>query len=190
MLSHPNQSLFHDERGFVVSAELVLISTLVVLGLITGLTAVRTSLLGELNDVADAFGSLNQSYAYTGFSAHKNCGCGLKSFTTGSAFADHAEGCEHGIVGWNQCTLDTECVGPCEHEACRKLPVEQRLQPIPHRHEHDDHAHQHHDKKKPGKQPAGKKPAGKKPSGKKKPKQEKSSAEASDILQEATPLEA
>ena len=54
--------LWRDDDGFIVSAELVLISTILVLALIVGLTAVRTALTEEPVDVANAFGSLNQSF--------------------------------------------------------------------------------------------------------------------------------
>ena len=57
-LSH----LQSDDRGFVVSAELVLIATIVVLALVVGLTTVRTAIIAELVDVANAFGSINQSF--------------------------------------------------------------------------------------------------------------------------------
>ena len=67
--------LFQDEAGFIVSAELVLVATLLVIGLIVGLSEVQHAIVSELNDVADAIGSLNQSYCFSGFSAVK---CGSK----------------------------------------------------------------------------------------------------------------
>ena len=57
-------SLFNDEAGFVVSAELILITTITVLGLVVGLSAVSSSINHELDDVASAFGSLNQNDRY------------------------------------------------------------------------------------------------------------------------------
>ncbi|MEY4179963.1 MAG: hypothetical protein RLY70_3537, partial [Planctomycetota bacterium] len=47
-------TLWSDDRGFVVSSELVLIATVVVIGLLTGLAAVRDALISELSDVAGA----------------------------------------------------------------------------------------------------------------------------------------
>lgn len=44
--------LWNDDRGFVVSSELVLIATVVVIGLLTGLAAVRDAVISELSDVA------------------------------------------------------------------------------------------------------------------------------------------
>lgn len=97
------QQLMRDEAGFIVSAELVLIATIVVIGLIVGLSEVQHAVVSELNDVADAIGSLNQSYAFTGFSSYKTQGGGIKAFSNGSFFIDVGDECDH-----NQCTLDCD----------------------------------------------------------------------------------
>ena len=60
--------LWKDEHGFILSAELVLISTILVLGMIVGLTSLQSSVVGELTDVSGAIRSLNQSYFYKGYS--------------------------------------------------------------------------------------------------------------------------
>jgi len=78
----------NDERGFVVSTELVLIATLCVLGLVTALSCVRDAVTGELNDVAEAIGSLNQSYAYSGKHGCISPKCGVSAYTRGSSFTD------------------------------------------------------------------------------------------------------
>lgn len=44
--------LLHDETGFIVSAELVLVATILVIGLIVGLSEVQHAVVQELNDVA------------------------------------------------------------------------------------------------------------------------------------------
>jgi Flp pilus assembly pilin Flp len=77
-----------DERGFVVSTELVLIATVGVLGLITAFTCLRDAVNAELQDVAGAIGSLNQSYSYAGMHGCFRPWCGLASWTAGSAFTD------------------------------------------------------------------------------------------------------
>ena len=55
-----------DEAGFVVSSELVLIATMLVLGLLVGMNTLRNSITSELDDVADAIGNINQDYSYAG----------------------------------------------------------------------------------------------------------------------------
>lgn len=82
-------SLLADETGFLITSELVLISTLGVIGLTAGMVCVRDAVSAELIDVSDAIGSLNQSYCYTGFSAASPRCC--KSRTFGSCFTDHDE---------------------------------------------------------------------------------------------------
>jgi len=79
--------LVRDEAGFVVSAELVLIATVCVLALVVGLSEVATAINHELNDVASAFGSLNQSYSVAGFK-------GCKAYFSGSCFKDHVDDCD------------------------------------------------------------------------------------------------
>lgn len=56
-------ALWRDERGFVMSAELILYATIAVIGLIVGLATYRGAVVQELGDTAAAVGALNQSYA-------------------------------------------------------------------------------------------------------------------------------
>jgi len=77
-----------DDYGFVISAELVLVLTIAVLAMVVGLHAVAKSVTVELNDLAGAFGTLNQSYFYRGL--HKpNHAC-----VFGSAFRDRGDFCD------------------------------------------------------------------------------------------------
>jgi hypothetical protein len=84
------RSLLHDERGFVLTAELIIISTVLVLGLITAFSALQTSVVAELTDVGSAIGSMNQSYVYRGMHGCC-CYCGPTSRTFGSSFLDVAD---------------------------------------------------------------------------------------------------
>ncbi len=100
------RKLLQDEAGFIVSAELVLVATLLVIGLIVGLSEVQHAVVSELNDVADAIGSLNQSYYFSGFSKEGTDGAGnatTKAYTRGSAFADEVDTCDN-----NQCEIDCD----------------------------------------------------------------------------------
>ena len=88
-------NLFHrfynDEAGFVVSAELVLVSTITVLALVVGLSEVAFGINGELEDVGAAFGSLNQSFCVSGFSTNS---CGKNNHVAGSSFNDRSDLCD------------------------------------------------------------------------------------------------
>ncbi|HAW30629.1 hypothetical protein [Gimesia maris] len=83
--------LWNDEAGFVISAELVLVLTIAVLAMIVGLSEVAVAVNTELNDISNAIGSLNQSYAYTGFAG---TGGKNKSHYAGSMFNDAADDCD------------------------------------------------------------------------------------------------
>ena len=79
------KALWNDQAGFIVSAELVLISSVGVIGLVTGLTCLRNAVNSELSDVSCAISSLDQSYCYTGFHSYKDkCRCQIKARTAGS----------------------------------------------------------------------------------------------------------
>lgn len=92
------RKLLLDEAGFIVSAELVLVATLLVIGMIVGLSEVQHAVVSELNDVGEAIGKLNQSYSFSGFA--KKDGRSCHAFTRGSAFFDHADDCDD-----NECDL-------------------------------------------------------------------------------------
>ena len=52
------QILWNDENGFVVSSELILIATILVIAMVVGLQTVRDAVLQELGDVANAIGNV------------------------------------------------------------------------------------------------------------------------------------
>ena len=80
--------LWADEAGFIVSAELILVSTILVIGMTVGMSDVSFAVNQELEDVASAFGSINQSYRYEGLFDHH------KATIAGSNFGDHADYCD------------------------------------------------------------------------------------------------
>lgn len=79
--------LWNDDAGFIVSAELVLITTIAVLAMVVGLSEVAHAVNQELEDVASAFGSINQSYTVNGTSGHKGS-------AGGSSFGDLVDFCD------------------------------------------------------------------------------------------------
>ena len=87
------RNLLNDESGFLVSAELVLIFTLVFCAVAVGMSVVRDALVTELGDVAEAVGALDQSYNFRGIQApisgtkdHASC--------SGSGFNDEEDECD------------------------------------------------------------------------------------------------
>ncbi len=60
------QQANRKQGGFVMTSELILLSTTLVVGLVIGLTTMRDAVTSEMEDVAEAIGSLDQSYAFDG----------------------------------------------------------------------------------------------------------------------------
>ena len=88
--------LWSDEAGFIVSAELVLVSTILVIGMIVGLVSVRNQVVQELVDVGQAIGNLSQSYAFGGVNKW------WMAFTEGAYYNDKIDFCqaECQVPGW------------------------------------------------------------------------------------------
>jgi len=80
-------SLWHDIDGAIISAEVVLVATILVIGLVPGLTALRDTVIVELADVAQAIANVNQSYSYSGVSGHY-------VLVGGSGFVDALDVCD------------------------------------------------------------------------------------------------
>ncbi len=79
--------LYHDEAGFIVSAELAIVATIAVLAMIVGLSEVAYNVNEELEDVGSAIGNLSQTYQVYGTSGHKGS-------TNGSSFYDVPDFCD------------------------------------------------------------------------------------------------
>jgi hypothetical protein len=79
--------LWNDEVGFIISSELILVATILVIGMIVGLTTVRDQIVQELADIAMAFSDVTQSYYYNGVTGHT-------SSTAGSNFIDQTDFCD------------------------------------------------------------------------------------------------
>lgn len=82
------KKFWNDENGFIISAELITVATLLVLGLLVGLASLQESLLSEYQDLGFAFSSMNQSYFLHGFQGSRAGRCGITSRTFGSSFFD------------------------------------------------------------------------------------------------------
>lgn len=80
-------ALLHDEAGFIVSAELVLISTILVIGMVVGLAEVSLNVTNELEDVGSATGQMQQTYYISGTYGHK-------AYVDSSFFNDSSDFCD------------------------------------------------------------------------------------------------
>lgn len=80
-------SFQNDDRGFLASSELVLIATIVVIGLLTGLVTIRDQVIQELADVADAVSEFDHSYSLGAITT-------TAGSVAGSVFVDSPDFCE------------------------------------------------------------------------------------------------
>lgn len=116
------RQLWIDEHGYIVSAELVVVATVFVLGLIVGMSFLQTALVGEYNDLGIAFGSLDQSYFFGGIRT-RSSRCGRSAWTSGSAFIDPRQDGSivadfaAGAVDYDRRNEGTDAVGIEEHVA-------------------------------------------------------------------------
>jgi hypothetical protein len=79
-----------DERGSVLSAEVVLLTTLLAIGVIVGAKSFRDSAVTEFADFAQAIANLDQSYNVP------NVDLGGGVFDVGSGFQDLRDFCDEG----------------------------------------------------------------------------------------------
>ncbi|WP_404982755.1 hypothetical protein [Cobetia marina] len=75
-----------SQAGFVMTTELVLILSVMVIGMVVGLVTMRVSLTAEMEDVAEAIGQLDQSYAFDGLVNAEGT-----AFLEGSGFIDSTD---------------------------------------------------------------------------------------------------
>lgn len=71
------------QGGFVMTSELVLITTVMVIGLMAGMVTMRDAVTAEMEDVAEAIGHLDQTYAFNGIVNGENTAA-----VEGSVFGD------------------------------------------------------------------------------------------------------
>ena len=95
-------ALWKDDAGFILSSELILIATIAVLSMVVGLAEVSHAINQELEDVASAFGAVNQTYRYQGLGGHGGA-------IDGSGFQDRIDFCDSA-----QDVVGTEPVGEAQ----------------------------------------------------------------------------
>lgn len=91
------RKLRNKQGGFIVSMELIFIATILVIGLITGWSAVRTAVVTELADVGQAVAVSVQSYEFSGATGHH-------ARTSGSQYVDFVDSCD----------VEGRCIQLCE----------------------------------------------------------------------------
>ena len=91
------------QGGFVLTAELVLLVTILVFGAIVGMVSMRDALNAEMDDVAEAIGAVDQGYQYQGIINDQ-----LTAAITGSAWTDAVDTNAGDGVGFYFTAADSE----------------------------------------------------------------------------------
>jgi len=87
--------LWNDEAGFIVSAELVLVATILVIAMVVGLVCIRNQVVQELIDVGQALGNVSQTYAYNGIDAR--VGNHPWAYCSGASYIDVIDYCQGAV---------------------------------------------------------------------------------------------
>jgi len=87
------RTLINDESGFVVTAEILVVFTLIFCATVVGFAVVRDSLVHEIHDVSEAIGAVSQSYNVTGLRKARNNG-NFHARCSGFGFNDRADDCD------------------------------------------------------------------------------------------------
>jgi len=86
-------TFINDDSGFIISAELAVVITLIFCAAVVGSAVIRDSLVHELHDVSEAIGAVSQSYNVTGLQKPRN-GEGYHGRCSGFGFNDNADACD------------------------------------------------------------------------------------------------
>jgi hypothetical protein len=97
------QSLWEDDSGAILTLEIVLIATVVLLGVLTGLAALRDGIITELADLGGSISNLDQSYVIHGAVSHS-------SATAGTVFNDLND---FGDVAGDPLVVNERCLVVC-----------------------------------------------------------------------------
>ncbi|MDA1229349.1 MAG: hypothetical protein O2856_01120 [Planctomycetota bacterium] len=111
------KALRQDEYGVILSAEIVVIGTVLVLGLLTGMVCLQKSINCELGDFAQAIDNIDQSYSFSGHrkAGNHNTSGFCCAFTAGSAFTNNECNilCKSDIIGCEGLYLQAGGCGQC-----------------------------------------------------------------------------
>jgi len=95
--------LWNEEIGAILSAEVMLVASILVIGVIAGLASLRDSVVTELADVAQAVANINQSFSFSGVAGHH-------TFSGGGQFHDQIDFCDR---QWSGDWGNSKCVVIC-----------------------------------------------------------------------------
>ncbi len=100
------RQLWADEAGFIISTELVLVATILVLSMVVGMKKISSQVLAEMSDVGNAIGFLVQDYSFAGATFTAGDGSILASWSGTGLLPDSID------IGAGDYTSINTCVVP------------------------------------------------------------------------------
>lgn len=97
------KSFWYDDSGAILTLEIVLIATVVLLGVLTGLAALRDGIVTELADLGGSISNLDQSFVLHSAVSHS-------AATAGSVFTDLND---FGDVATDPLVVNERCLVVC-----------------------------------------------------------------------------
>lgn len=92
--------LWTDETAAIISGDIIMVATTLVIGVMVGLKSVRDAVVTELADVAQAVANHDQSYSFSGVTGHL-------AASSGGFFLDATDFCD------TSADLDPEAGSKC-----------------------------------------------------------------------------
>ena len=89
------KNFWMDEGGALLSMEAVLLATILVIGVVVGLSALQDAVVQELADVGAAIGSVNQSFSLGAVAGHHG------ATSCGQDFDDAQDSCDDTVSNGN-----------------------------------------------------------------------------------------
>jgi Flp pilus assembly pilin Flp len=80
--------LWNDDAGAIIAAEYLFVATILVIGVVVGLTSVREAINSELTELANALLALSQGYVISGTSGATGSTDGSQAIDTPSLIVD------------------------------------------------------------------------------------------------------
>ena len=91
--------LWNDEAGFVITTELLLVAVVLVIGIVAGISALRTAMLGELSELGTSISNIDNSFFVGGSTEFVNGQVGAS--TPGFGFTDPTNNNNSSVVTTN-----------------------------------------------------------------------------------------
>src|SRR5215831_10730423 len=97
------RKLWNDDCGALIATEWVFVATILVLGIITGLVAVRQAVISELTEFAQAVMALNQSFSFSGQTNCESSTAGSSASDTTNAIAEGSSAASTAAINQSPC---------------------------------------------------------------------------------------